>query len=139
LGYATLFLWSFLAATILPLGSEPSLVAVVLRGHDIAVAIAVATVGNVLGSLTTYWLARRAAEIMEQRGSIAHIDESRAGRILRRYGQPALLLSWVPLIGDAIVAAAGAVKTPLVPFTVWVAVGKAARYAAVAYTAAAMR
>lgn len=52
-------------------------------------------------------------------------------RLLDRYGRPALLLSWVPIVGDAIVAAAGVVKVPFAPFSLWVIIGKAARYAAV--------
>lgn len=138
LAYAALFMWSFLAATLVPLGSEPALFALVLRGYPFWPAVAIATVGNVLGALTTYWLGRRGAAVMERRGS-PPLDESRAGRLLRRYGQPALLFSWVPLIGDALVAAAGALRTPLLPFTIWVSVGKAARYAAVAWSAGALK
>ncbi|HVL70211.1 MAG TPA: YqaA family protein [Vicinamibacterales bacterium] len=136
--YATLFAWSFLAATVVPLGSEPALFAVVFGGYPFWTAVGVATTGNVLGACTTYWLGHRAAAALEARG-FTRADDSRAGRLLRRYGQPALLLSWVPLIGDALVAAAGAVRTPLLPFVVWVSIGKAARYAAVAWGAGALR
>lgn len=138
IAYATLFAWSFLAATLVPLGSEPALFALILRGYSFWSAVSVATVGNVLGACTTYWLGRRAATVLEQRGA-ARPDESRAGRMLQRYGQPALLLSWVPLIGDALVATAGLVRTPFAPFLCWVLIGKAARYAAVAWGAGALR
>lgn len=134
LAYATLFAWSFLAATILPLGSEPALVALVAREYPLVPLVLVATVGNYLGACTTYWIGRRAAGVVESRVAVS-VPDTRAGRLVQRYGAPALLLSWVPFIGDAIVVAAGAVRMPFVPFTVWTALGKAARYAAVAWGA----
>lgn len=136
--YATLFGWSFLAATMLPLGSEPALFATIIRGYPVVTATAVATLGNVLGACTTYWLALAAATALERRGLVS-LDESRAGRLVRRLGQAAMLLSWVPVIGDALVAAAGAVRMPFLPFLLWLTIGKAARYAAVAWTAASLR
>lgn len=119
---------------MLPLGSEPALFALVMRGYPAGPAVAVATLGNVLGACTTYWLGRRGAEALERRAA-APLSATRAGRLLQRYGQPALLLSWVPLIGDALVAAAGAVRIPWLPFVLWVTVGKAVRYIAVAWGA----
>ncbi|HEX6099827.1 MAG TPA: YqaA family protein [Thermoanaerobaculia bacterium] len=130
---AGLFLWSFLAATIFPVGSEPALVALTRAGERVWLLFALATLGNYLGACTTYGIARaaaaRAAARMESRSG------QRATRLLDRYGRPALLLSWVPLVGDAIVAAAGIVKTPFVPFSVYVVLGKAARYAVVIWAA----
>jgi membrane protein YqaA with SNARE-associated domain len=136
--HVTLFAWSFLAATVLPLGSEPMLFAAIARGHGVIPAVMVATLGNVLGACTTYWLARHAALALERRGA-ASVDRSRAGRLVRRLGQPAMLLSWVPVIGDALVAAAGAVRMPFVPFLLWLTAGKAGRYLVVAWTAEVWR
>lgn len=136
--YATLFASSFLAATILPLASEPVLFATVMAGYPLWLTTAVVTVGNVLGGCTTYWLARRAAAALERRG-VADLDDSRAGQLVRKFGQPAMLLSWVPLVGDALVAVAGAVRMPFLPFLLWLSIGKAARYVVVAWSAAALR
>ena len=58
---------------------------------------------------------------------------------MRRFGQPAILLSWVPLIGDALVAAAGVVRMPFFPFLIWLTIGKAARYVVVAWGAQTLR
>lgn len=52
----------------------------------------------------------------------------RAAEAIARYGPPALVLSWVPVIGDAIVAAAGMARMPLWPFTAGTLAGEAARY-----------
>ena len=130
----TLFAWSFLAATILPLGSEPVLVAAIVGGHGVWPSVAIATLGNVLGSCTTYWLAYRAMVALEQRGADP-VNTSRAASLVRRFGQPIVVLAWVPIIGDALVAAAGAVRMPFPPFLAWLTAGKAARYVAIAWAA----
>jgi membrane protein YqaA with SNARE-associated domain len=135
--YAGLFVLSFLAATVLPLSSEAALAALVgLRGELVA-PVLVATAGNVVGACTTYWLGRKAAQAIARRRGTTK-KETQAAWLLRRYGAPALLLSWVPVIGDALVALAGAAKLPLGAFLFWVTFGKGVRYAAVAWTVSAL-
>jgi membrane protein YqaA with SNARE-associated domain len=134
---AALFMWSFLAATILPLGSEAPLAVYVRSYGQVVVPVLVATAGNYLGACTTYWLGRRAAQALS-RGRDTPDDDTRSARLLRRFGPPALLLSWVPLLGDALVALAGAVRMPFGAFSFWAAAGKALRYAAVAWAASAV-
>lgn len=133
--YLALFGWSFLAATILPLASEPMLVALVRSRDELARPVMVATAGNYLGACTTYLLARAAARRVAtvQRAAASH---RHAIRLVERFGQPALLLSWVPIVGDAIVVVAGGVGVPFLPFSGWVLAGKLARYAVLAWTAA---
>lgn len=127
-----LFAWAFAAATILPLASEIPLVVEVARSGTWAVPVLVATLGNVLGACTTYALARFAmTRVPPPSPRVA-----RASALLARYGAPALLLSWVPLVGDLIVALAGAARMPFLPFAIWTTAGKAARYAAIAVTIA---
>lgn len=132
-----LFAWSFLAATVLPLSSEAPLVIYVRSYGQVAIPVLVATAGNYLGACTTYWLARRAAQALGK-GQATEDSQSRSARLLRRFGQPVLLLSWVPILGDALVALAGAMRLPFGAFSLWVAVGKGLRYAAVAWAASAV-
>src|SRR5688500_6530610 len=120
---------SFLAATVLPLASEVPLAVVVRRHGDFLLPVAVATLGNFLGACTTYGLARAAA------AKLAPERLSRALRLCERYGAPSLVLSWVPVVGDAIVAIAGASRVRFLAFSFWTLIGKAARYAAVAWIA----
>lgn len=138
--YLALFGWSVLAATIVPLGSEPALVVLIRRDYPFWPLVLVATAGNYLGACTTYWLAKKAAAVIAARRSA---DDSggaaaRAARLIARRGAPILLLSWVPLLGDALVAAAGAAGMRFLPFSVWTLAGKFLRYVAVAWAAGAI-
>ena len=135
--YLTLFAWSVLAATILPLGSEPALVVLVRRGYPFWPLVLVATAGNYLGACTTYWLAKKAAAAIAARRGADHGPggAARAARLIARRGAPILLLSWVPLLGDALVAAAGAAGMRFLPFSAWTLAGKFFRYVAVAWAA----
>ena len=125
-GLAALFAAAFVSATVLPANSEIVLAAV-LKAHPerMLAAIALATLGNTLGGLTTYALGRLLPE--------KHLPRERWIAWVRRYGAAALLLSWVPVAGDALCAAAGWLRVPLARATLALAVGKAARYCAVAY------
>ncbi len=135
LAYLTLFTWSFLAATLVPVGSEPAVVVMVRSGYSLAAIVAVATAGNYLGACTTYWLARAARVAAAAEPSKAFV---RASAVAARYGQPALLLSWVPLIGDALVLIAGLARVPFLPFSAWTFAGKLLRYIAVVWVAQAV-
>jgi membrane protein YqaA with SNARE-associated domain len=132
LAYLTLFAWSFLAATVLPLGSEAALIAIVLKERTLALPIAVATIGNYLGACTTFLIGRGLRTAIDRRREPTQ-KERHAVRLVERYGSPALVLSWVPIIGDVIVAVAGGAGIRFVPFSFWTVVGKFARYVAVAW------
>ena len=101
---------------------------VVRSSGDWLVPVAVATVGNTLGACTTFWLARVAVAVRPPRSERAR----RAANLLAKYGPPAMLLSWLPLIGDVLVLLAGAARMPVWTFVAWTTAGKAARYVAVA-------
>lgn len=135
---AALFGWSFAAATILPLSSEVPLAYLVHRRGELAWAVVgTATLGNLLGAFTTYWMARGALGVIRARRSPPEASprRQRALEAVRRWGAPALLFSWVPILGDALVAAAGALRLPFVPVSVCLLVGKVARYLIVAWAA----
>jgi membrane protein YqaA with SNARE-associated domain len=125
-----LFAWSFAAATILPLSSEIPLAVAVRRSGTWLTPVIVASVGNYLGACTTYFLARFAAD---RAAPTPPRRTAHATALISRYGSPALLLSWVPLIGDVLVALAGVAHMPFVRFSIWTVIGKVARYAAVAW------
>ena len=127
-GLAGLFLASFLAATLLPGGSEAVLFAVIrLHPEQTLAALLLATLGNTLGGMTTYGMARL---LPARVGADATV--TRRLDALRRHGAPLLILAWTPLVGDALCAAAGWLRLPPLACTAWMALGKAARYVLVA-------
>lgn len=120
---ATLFASSFIAATLLPGGSEAVLYAFLkLQSVDLWSALAVATVGNTLGGMSSYLIGRWVAQRRPLRGAAT----------LQRYGSPALLLSWVPLLGDGLCVAAGWLRINAWLAALFMALGKFGRYLAVA-------
>ena len=122
-GFAALFIASFISATILPGGSELVLIAVIHRHPEMALpAVAVATVGNTLGGMTSYWLGRL----------VPNRVDSRAVIWLHRHGYWALLFSWVPLFGDALCLGAGWLRFNPYASLLLLAVGKLFRYALLA-------
>lgn len=134
--YATLFALSFVAATAVPMSSEPPLILLVRSGEGILLPVLVATAGNVLGACTTYLLGRGASRAYEKTARKKPLrGQERARRILTRYGQPALALSWVPILGDALVALAGVTGIRFAPFLFWVTLGKGARFLVIALAA----
>lgn len=119
-GLGALFLSSFLAATLLPGGSELVFLAVLASGaSSLWPALAVATLGNTLGGLSSYLVGR----LVPQKKI-----ESRALDWLKRFGAPVLLLSWLPLIGDALCVAAGWLRLSPWWAALFIAIGKFARY-----------
>jgi membrane protein YqaA with SNARE-associated domain len=126
LGLLGLFVACLLAATVLPGGSEAALLAFLHQFPEHpAAALLLATLGNTLGGLSTYaggrWLpGKERAERLPQITSV------------RRYGAPALILAWLPIVGDAFCLAAGWLRLNWLACTAWMATGKLARYWVVA-------
>jgi membrane protein YqaA with SNARE-associated domain len=133
-GYAGLFLVSLLAATIIPAQSESVLVALLLLGkHSPWLLVTVASVGNVLGAVIS-WLLGRYLETWRNSAWFPVSDDSldRAQSWYHRLGRWSLLLSWLPIIGDPLTVVAGIMREPFLSFLVLVAIGKVARYVALA-------
>ncbi len=132
-GLPALFLLSLLASTILPLGSEWLLVALLMAGKPAFACVTAASVGNALGALTLWWMGRYGAGWFDRRQRAGHRPGGRRARDwFRRYGAWSLLLSWLPLIGDGLCLAGGASRLPWPRFLVLVATGKTLRYLFVA-------
>jgi len=131
--YLGLFLIAFIAATLLPAQSEAALAAAIVEGYTPWLLVAVATVGNVLGSTVNWWLGRELNRFGDRRWfPVKPAQLARARIWYGRYGRWSLLLSWVPVIGDPLTLVAGVMREPLPTFLAWVAIAKLARYLAVA-------
>ena len=129
-GPVSLFLGSFLASTLLPGGSEAMLLYSVYQQPAAAASLwLIATAGNTLGGLSSWfigwWLARR----FPQRG-LSKPEHRRALARISRHGGPLLLFSWLPVVGDPLCVAAGWSGIRLYPAILFIACGKGLRYAA---------
>lgn len=123
----TLFVSSFLAATLLPGGSEAVLVGVLLTYPELFwPALNIATLGNTLGGMSSYLIGRLLPDeeaLSKKIGRHVHGLEW-----TRRHGAPILLLSWAPLIGDILCVAAGWLRIYWPSALLFIAAGKFARY-----------
>lgn len=128
--YFGLFIFSFLAATLLPGGSELGLAALLTSGeYSILFLIMFATVGNVLGSLVNWCLGRYFNYFQNRSWYPIKADQMhRAENWYRKYGRWSLLASWVPIIGDPLTLISGVLREPLFSFLLLVTIAKLARY-----------
>lgn len=128
--YLGLFLAAFAAATLLPMQSEAALVAMLVSEHYLPVALgAVATAGNVLGSVVNWFLGRGVEHFKHKRWfPVSEAKLVKAQALYQRYGYWSLLLSWLPIIGDPITLMAGVMREPLWRFLLLVTLAKGGRY-----------
>jgi membrane protein YqaA with SNARE-associated domain len=127
-GLTSIFIISFVSATLLPLGSEPAVFAVVKANpHLFWPAILVGTLGNTLGGAFDYFLGYRA------KVAFAKERQTRWFTWLKHYGPKTMLLSWVPGIGDPLCTMAGWLHMPFWPSVGFMAIGKFARYVTMTY------
>ncbi|MGH8479997.1 MAG: YqaA family protein [Gammaproteobacteria bacterium] len=133
LGPWALFVSAFVSATLAPGGSEAVLAWLVAQtAHDPLWLLAVATVGNTLGAVSTWLLGRLAALGYPLERCMKDRSE-KALALVQRWGTWSLLLSWLPVVGDGLCLAAGWLRLPFLACLVAITVGKLLRYAAVVY------
>jgi membrane protein YqaA with SNARE-associated domain len=132
----SLFFSALISSTLLPGGSEGVLLYALHEGADPLLLITVATAGNVLGSVITYGMGRLGNEAVHRRWlRMGEAEVTRAERWFGRYGQPALLLAWLPVVGDPLCLVAGLLRSALPWFLVLVTIGKLGRYAFLVWVA----
>ncbi len=131
-----LFFSALISSTLLPGGSEALLLYRLHEGGSPLTLVLVATAGNVLGSLITYGMGRIGNEALHRRwlrmdaGDIAHAEHW-----FTRFGRPALLFAWMPVVGDPLCLVAGLLRCPAPGFLMLVTAGKISRYAFLAWLA----
>jgi membrane protein YqaA with SNARE-associated domain len=114
-----LFLSSLLGATLLPGGSELVLFGVLnLHPELLWPALLVGTLGNTLGGMISFGM----GWLLPQTQQLKHAEK------VRRFGTPALLFAWLPLVGDALCIAAGWLRLNPWQAALFMATGKFARY-----------
>ena len=124
---STVFVVSFISATLVPLGSEPVVFGVIqLNPDSFWPVVLVATAGNTLGGAVDWWLGYGAHKVADKYERSKH--HMRVLDWLRALGPKACLLAWLPLVGDPLCAVAGWLKLPFWPCLLYMAIGKFARY-----------
>lgn len=133
-----LFLSAFVAATLVPAQSESVLTGLILADQlSIVLLVAIASVGNVAGSVVNWGLGRGVERFREKRWfPVGKPMLERATRWYHHYGRWSLLLSWAPIIGDPLTVVAGVLREPLWRFLLLVGIAKTGRYAFLAYAVA---
>ena len=143
-GLSAIFIISLVSATLLPLGSEPAVLAyVALEPTHFWYAVVVATIGNTIGGAISYWMGLGAAKTYitwrkahpNESSDQGNYSQKAGGRWhktvtlwLHRLGPKALLLSWLPLVGDPLCALAGWMRLSFWPSVFYMAIGKFFRY-----------
>ena len=126
-GLSTVFIVSFISATLLPLGSEPAVFGLVKLNPELFwPAILVATAGNTLGGALDWWIGYGAHKVADRYQHSAH--HVRVLSWLQRLGPKACLLAWLPAVGDPLCAVAGWLRLPFWPCLFYMAIGKFLRY-----------
>jgi len=123
-GLAAVLAASFIAATLVPMSSEVVLFGYLkLHPEHAALAVALATLGNTAGGMTTYLIGRLVPE---------RKPDTKALEWLHRYGAPATFFAWLPIVGDALCAAAGWLRVNWLTALCFMAAGRLARYLVIA-------
>ncbi len=128
-GYLGLFIGAFLAATLIPFSSDVLLVGLLAAGGDPVISIVVATLGNWLGGMTSYWLGWLGKwEWLERWFGINRQKLESQKQRVDRYGSLLAFFTWVPLVGDVMAVALGFYRTDFKKTALFMFFGKGARF-----------
>ncbi len=128
-GYLGLFVGAFLAATVIPFSSDVMLVALLAVGADPVIATVVATLGNWLGGLVSYWMGYIGKwEWLEKYMRVKQSTLEKQKRWVDKFGAALALFSWLPGIGDVLAIALGFYRLPLRTTAIYMLIGKGARF-----------
>lgn len=128
-----LFTSAFISSTIAPGGSEAVLAYMVAAGHyQVGLIVIVATIGNTLGSMTTWGLGVLASKKIPV-ATLLSPNKQKALDIVRKKGIWTLFFTWLPVVGDALCFAGGWLKLPFLQACLIILLGKCGRYAAIAW------
>ena len=102
--------------------------ALMAAGGDMVAVITVATLGNWIGGLTSYWVGRAGRWEWIERLHVKRESLERQRSRIERYGAAVALLTWVPFVGDVFAVALGFYRVRFVPMAFWMLLGKCGRF-----------
>ena len=127
-GYLGLFIGSFLASTVVPFSADALLVGMLIAGGSPWIVIAVATIGNSLGGLTSYGIGRIGKWEWIERFGGSPEKLARHKEKIDKYGVWLALLSWVPFVGDIFALALGFYRVKFLPTAILMSTGRFIRF-----------
>ncbi|SFC82265.1 YqaA family protein [Pseudoalteromonas denitrificans] len=134
--YFSLFLTSFIAATLFPAASEALLAALVTQDYGVFLLWISATLGNTLGSCVNWWLGKESLRFKEKKWfPVSDTQLKKSQMYFQRYGLLTLLFAWLPIVGDPLTLIAGVMRIRFGLFLILVFLGKGMRYAFVIWLA----
>lgn len=129
-GLIGLFLGTFMAATVVPFSSDILLMGYLYAGGDYFLSFLVATAGNWLGGLTSYWIGYSGKwEWIEKWFNVKEETLMKQKGLIDRFGALLAFLSWLPFIGDVFAIGLGFYKVSPVKSALYMLIGKAVRFA----------
>ena len=133
--YLSLFIISFLAATILPFSSELTLAGMMATSsYDNLLLLLVASLGNVLGSAVNWILGFYSRKLSKKKWfPFKDKQIEKSSKWFNKFGRWSLLFAWVPIIGDPLTLVAGLLRVKFIEFLILVTIGKVSRYLAIFY------
>lgn len=129
LGLLGLFIGCMLAATVVPFSSDALLAGAMLAGYDRGLIILTASLGNTTGGMISYtmgWLCKW--EWLEKYFRVKREKIMSVHERVAKYGVWAALVSWLPIVGDAIAIALGLLRAKPGWTLLLMFVGKTLRY-----------
>ena len=133
--YLSLFIISFLAATILPFSSELTLAGMMATSsYDNLLLLLVASLGNVLGSAVNWILGFYSRKLSKKKWfPFKDKQIEKSSKWFNKFGRWSLLFAWVPIIGDPLTLVAGLLRVKFIEFLILVTIGKVSRYLVIFY------
>lgn len=129
LGYFGIFIAAFIASTLFPAPSELIILIAFENSFNVYLVILVATVGNVLGSLTNYYIGYfSSSQKLMSKFKLSTNKIEYWTKKSEKYGYWLGLLAWIPIIGDPLIAVVGFLRVKIVPLTGMIIIGKLSRY-----------
>lgn len=135
-GIFGLFLATFASSTILPIPSEAVVATFIALKYNPYLILIVASVGNVLGSVTTYALGYFGlTKVLEKFSKIDNVKVRYFRQKSHQHGDLLSFFSFVPFFGDIFTLSLGLAKYNIYRCIFFIALGKTLRYAVIIFFA----
>lgn len=129
LGYFGLFVGSFLASTVVPFSADALLVGCLAIGLKTSLCLVLATLGNWLGGLTSYYIGRIGnMDRIEKWFKIKKEKLEQQQKLVERWGALLAFVTWLPIVGDVFAIALGFYKINWKQCAFWMLIGRFIRF-----------